>query len=544
MTEQTQQTSVSLGAYADHVSEALGKLEHERTVERLWAGDHTLWSDDPTEITDRLGWLHVIGEMQPRVPELQAFADEIRKAGLRHVVLLGMGGSSLGPEVLRLALGGVESHPELIVLDSTAPTWVHSVASQAKPDSTLYIVSSKSGGTIEPNSLYKYFRRTAERTLGHTKAGAHFVAITDPGTSLEKMASDQGFRRTFLNRPDIGGRYSVLSYFGLVPSALAGVDIGRVLDDAAAMAAKCGGQVRVADNPGAWLGAFMAATAMNGRDKLTLFTSPSVTGFGLWAEQLIAESTGKNGKGIIPVTGEPVLAPDAYGDDRAFVYLRREGDENATFDVATERLAAQGHPVVRLDMPDKYRLGGEFFRWEFATAIVGALLGIHPFDQPDVQAAKDATNQVLADYNRTGVLPLAAPERSLAKILDEAAPGKYAALMVYAQPTEGVESILTELRKHIMEQHKVATTVGYGPRFLHSTGQLHKGGPNTGLFVQFTAQTDRDVPIPGENYSFGTLLSAQAVGDFRALQQAGRRVVRIDLGKDAESGLLRLLATL
>ncbi|MEX2431614.1 MAG: glucose-6-phosphate isomerase, partial [Dehalococcoidia bacterium] len=361
---------------------------------------------------------------------------------------------------------------------------------------------------------------------------------------VARLAADQGFQRTFLNPDDIGGRYSVLSYFGLVPAALAGVDVGRLLDRSVAMAEECAATAAAARNPGAWLGAFIAATTAAGRDKLTLLTSPSISSFGLWAEQLIAESTGKDGKGVVPIAGEPLMESDAYGDDRAFVYLRREGEDNAKVDVAMERLAAAGHPSVRLDMHDKYDLGAEFFRWEFATAVAGSLLGIHPFNQPDVQAAKDTTGQALAEFSRTGVLAEPGPGGSLRDLLEKAQPGNYLALMVYAQPTDGVESILNELRRKVMERYKIATTVGYGPRFLHSTGQLHKGGPGTGLFVQMTTRTDRDVSIPGEAYSFGTLAAAQALGDYRALVRAGRRVVRADLGKDAESGVLRLMAAL
>jgi glucose-6-phosphate isomerase/transaldolase/glucose-6-phosphate isomerase len=543
MTERTEQPSVSLGAYADKVSEAVAKLEADDVVSRIWAGDHTVWRDDPDEIENRLGWLTVIGDMREHVADLRAFADEVKGAFFKHAVLLGMGGSSLGPEVIRQTLGSADGYPELIVLDSTLPTSIRAVTSSIDPAHTLFVVSSKSGGTIEPNSLYKHFRPLVESAVGQSEAGSHFVAITDPGTPLATLAEAESFRRTFENPPAIGGRYSVLSFFGLVPAALMGVDLGRLLDRASTIAASCGASMDTQRNPAAWLGALMAATSQGGRDKLTLVASPSIASFGLWAEQLLAESTGKDGKGIVPISGEPLLETDAYGDDRLFVYLRVEGDDNAVADVATERLAAAGHPVVRFDLRDGYDLGAEFFRWEFATAVAGALLGIHPFDQPNVQAAKDATDSVLGDFIRDGALPETGEEGSLPTLLEQASPGDYVAVMGYVPQTAGVDSAIVELRRRVMEHHHVATTFGYGPRFLHSTGQLHKGGPNTGLFVQLTTD-ETNLDIPGQPYGFGTLAAAQSIGDYRALESAGRRVVRLGLGNDAESGLLRLLATI
>ena len=541
MTNRAQRPTVSLGAFADNVSEAVARLEGDDVVSRIWASDHTVWRDDPTEIVNRLGWLTIIGEMREQLAGLQAFAVEVREAGTEHVVLLGMGGSSLGPEVIRQAIGSAEGYPKLIVLDSTVPSWIRRVGDEIDPAKTLFIVSSKSGGTIEPNSFYKHFRRQVELAVGEADAGSHFVAITDPGTSLAVLALRDGFRRTFEAPPEIGGRYSVLSYFGLVPAALMGVDLGRLLDRASGLAAASAASMDVQHNPSAWLGALMAATATGGRDKLTLITSPSIASFGLWAEQLLAESTGKEGKGVIPVASEPVLETVAYGEDRVFVHLRVEGDDNAADDVATERLATVGHPVVRLDLSDAYDVGAEFFRWEFATVVTGSLLGIHPFDQPNVQAAKDATDRVLHDYQRDGRFPAIPASGSLAELLEKAEPGDYMAVMAYVNQSPGVDSALTELRRRVMARHKVATTLGYGPRFLHSTGQLHKGGPNSGLFVQLvTDETDLD--IPGAAVGFGTLSAAQAMGDYQALRSAGRRAVRVDLGTDAESGLLRLLA--
>ncbi|MEX2598821.1 MAG: glucose-6-phosphate isomerase, partial [Dehalococcoidia bacterium] len=458
MAEQTQQSAVALGDYAADVAALLEHAEAEKLLQRIWSGDHTVWNQDPTEIANRLGWLHVIPEMRSALQDLQAFSAEVRQTGYRQVVLLGMGGSSLGPEVMRQILGGPESHPELLVLDSTVPNWISWVDAQIKPSSTLFLVSSKSGGTIEPNSLYKYYRQALDKAVGPSAAGGHFAAVTDSGTSLEKLAEDHGFRRAFLNREDIGGRYSVLSHFGLVPAVLAGMDVDRLLESAEAMAASCGAKSSAPKNPGAWLGAFMAATAQRGRDKLTLITSPPLAAFGLWAEQLIAESTGKGGKGIVPVAGEPLMDADAYGDDRAFVYLRLENADNASSDVAMERLAAAGHPVVRLDLREKHDIGAEFFRWEFATAVAGAFLGINPFDQPNVQAAKDVTGKVLKDYTRRQALPeLPAHAAAVADLLKQAKQGDYLALMVYAQPTDGVEALLSELRRQVMGRHRIAT---------------------------------------------------------------------------------------
>ena len=544
MTEKAQQPTVSLGAYADDVTEAVARLERDDVVSRIWAGDHTVWRDDPKEITDRLGWLTVIGQMREQVVELKAFGNEIREAGIKHIVLLGMGGSSLGPEVLGKVIGSTPAFPTLIVLDSTVPARVQAVRDAIDPAKTIFVVSSKSGGTIEPNAFYRYFRAQVEEAVGAEQAGEHFIAVTDPKTSLADLAAQEGFRRTFEAQEDIGGRYSVLSYFGLVPAALIGIDLEKLLDRASEIAASCGASMDTQRNPAAWLGALMAATTLKGRDKLTLVSSPTVASFALWAEQMLAESTGKDGTGIIPIAGEPLLETTAYDDDRVFVYLRMEGDDNAALDVATERLAAEGHPVARLDLRDVYDIGAEFFRWEFATSVAGALLDIHPFDQPDVQAAKDATGKALDGFRKTGRLPELKESGTLPELLDQAQTGDYLAVMAYAEQTDGVDAAVAELRRRVMQDHKVATTLGYGPRFLHSTGQLHKGGPNTGLFLQLTVSDDLELAVPGEDFTFGTLASAQAVGDFQALKAASRRVVRVDLGGDAEAGLLRLLASL
>ena len=542
MTERTKQPPVSLGDYGGQVTEAMRRIEREDIVGRIWARDHTVWRDDPREIADRLGWLTVMADMRGRLDDLRAFADSVREAGFEHVVLLGMGGSSLGPEVIGQSIGAAPESPRLIVLDSTVPSRVRSVAGEIDPAKTLFFVSSKSGGTIEPRMLYKYFRRVVELAVGEERAGAHFVAITDPDTALGDLAAAEGFRRAFENPPDIGGRYSVLSLFGLVPAALIGVDVRRLLDSADGIAARSDASLEIGSNPSAWLGALIAATAQAGRDKLTIMTSPTIASFGLWAEQLLAESTGKEGRGVIPVAGEPLRDADVYGDDRVFVYLRLDGDENAAVDVTTERLAAVGHPVVRLELKSPYDLGGEFFRWEFATAVASALLNVHPFDQPDVQGAKDATSEVLDEFRQQGKLPGTEPDGTIGALTEQARPGDYFAIMAYVEQTRGVDAALSELRKQIMERHKIATTMGYGPRFLHSTGQVHKGGPNSGLFLQLTA-SEEELEIPGEPFGFAALVSAQALGDLRALRAAGRRSARRGLGPDAEGGILRLLAS-
>ena len=530
----------ALGVYLSDVEAALDTMRQDAVVDRIWRRDHTVWRPDPREISDRLGWLTVTDLMCDQVPALQSFAAEVRDAGFRHVVLLGMGGSSLGPEVLRQTFGSAPGYPELIVLDTTVPAWVMAATDAVDPAHTLFLVSSKSGGTIETLSGYRYFRSLVERAVGSQNAGQSFVAVTDPGTPLENLAQDEGFRRIFLNPPDIGGRYSVLSYFGLVPAALMGLDLAELLDRADCMREGCASCVPVQDNPGARLGAALGSLAQKGRDKLTLVTSPSISAFGLWAEQLIAESTGKEGKGIVPVAGEPLAGPDAYGDDRLFIHLRLEGDDNAATDAALERIKASGQPVLRLELRDRYDLGAEFFRWEFATAVAGAILNIQPFDQPNVQLAKEMTAAVLAEHQASGRFPASEAVESVAELLSRAGPGDYLAIMAYLRPTPENDRSLTLLRDDVVRRYRIATTVGYGPRFLHSTGQLHKGGPDTGLFLQITAAHGDDVQIPGVPYTFGTLADAQALGDLRALQQLGRRVARVQLGRDYETDL-RLL---
>ena len=536
---------VSLGTYLPDVESALADLQRRQVISRIWSGDHSVWKPDPTEITNRLGWLTVTDVMCEQLPLMEAFANEVREAGFRHVVLLGMGGSSLGPEVLRQAFGSAPGYPELIVLDSTVPAWVQSVEEAIDPAHTLFLVSSKSGSTTEPNMFYAYFRDLVEKAVGKDRAGQHFIAVTDPGTSLEKMARKQGFRQVFSNPPEIGGRYSVLSYFGLVPAALIGLDVLKLLDRADCMREGTVSCVPVHENPGAWLGVVMGVLAQQGRDKLTVLTSPAISSFGLWVEQLIAESTGKEGLGIVPVAGEPLASPNHYGDDRLFVYLRLDGDGNDETDDAIEAIESSGQPVVRLDLRDKYDLGAEFFRWELATAVAGAILSINPFDQPNVQAAKDMTESVLGQFQSSGKLPdpstsSGEDSASLGQLLAKARQGDYLAIMAYVQQTPEVNQALDALRLKVTERHGIATTMGYGPRFLHSTGQLHKGGPGSGLFLQLTMEHTQDVAIPDAPYTFGVLADGQAVGDLQALRAAERRAVRVDLGSNPDVGIRRM----
>ncbi|MDE2823563.1 MAG: glucose-6-phosphate isomerase, partial [Chloroflexota bacterium] len=382
--------------------------------------------------------------------------------------------------------------------------------------------------TIEPNVLYRYFRQLVDGEVGKERAGDRFIAITDSGTPLERLAQQEGFRRVFTPPSDVGGRYSVLSHFGLLPAALAGTDIRSLLGRGTSMASRCLTESLVKENPGALLGAAMGALAREGRDKLTLIASPPVAAFGMWVDQLIAESTGKDGMGIVPIVNEPLTTAENYDNDRLFVYLRVEGDGDKEVDEAVKDIRDHGHPVIVITLGDSQDLGGEFFRWEFATAVSASILGVHPFDQPNVQASKEQTVAVLDEIEGTGELPKTDPTGSIEDLLQQTRPGDYLAIMAYVRPTPATESALTELRRDVTERHKIATTLGYGPRLLHSTGQLHKRGPNTGLFLQIVSDDHVDVSIPGRGYSFGALATAQAVGDFRTLQRLGRRVVRVN----------------
>jgi transaldolase/glucose-6-phosphate isomerase len=556
--------SVAPGKLGDAINVALKEAERSEAVRRIWRKDAALWKEDEASrkiIGNSLGWLTVLDQMVGVADELARFADEIQREGFLHVLVCGMGGSSLCPEVLRQTFGRQDGSPELLVLDSTDPDVIADLAARIDAARTLFVISSKSGTTTEPLAFYKFWfdqvRRHAE------EPGKNFVAITDPGTLMEKMATEAKFRRVFLNPSDIGGRYSALSYFGLVPAALQGLDVKKLLDRAQRVAHSCSQVVPAAENPGARLGAVVAESAKAGRDKLTIVSDARVRSLGLWIEQLIAESTGKEGKGVVPVAGEPLGAPSAYGDDRLFVSISVEKPDGET-EAKLRALEAAGHPVVRRALTDLYDLGEEFFLWEIATAFAGWRLGVNPFDQPNVQESKDATKELLETFARDGKLPeqpALASDSTLTVYADDGEsaslqpgsvaevikahlarvePGDYVALLDYFEESAAHDELLQAIRARLRDATRCATTTGYGPRFLHSTGQLHKGGSDAGVFLQLTAADKTDLDVPGEPYTFGTLKQAQALGDFRSLARRERRALRVDLGADVAAGLARL----
>ncbi len=526
------------------VRETLDDIKQKDVLARIWRKDHTVWKPEPKEITNRLGWLALPETMKDKVPELTAFTEEVRDSGYRHVVLLGMGGASLGAEVLHDTLGGGRGYPDFRILDSTVPGWVAAVTEAIDPARTIFLVSSKSGGTIETTTFYRYFRGLVEQSVGKEHAGQNFVAITDAGSSLASLAEETGFRRAFLNPEDVGGRYSVLSYFGLVPAALTGIDIRLILQRAEKMRRQCAADIPVPENPGAWLGALIGVFARQGKDKLTLVTSSSVGSFGMWLEQLVAESLGKDGTGIIPVMGEPVLAPENYGDDRLFIYLQLQDDNNDNTDEAIGCIRSSGQDVITMGLRDKYDIGAELFRWEFATAVAGSVLGINPFDQPNVQAAKDATGRVLQEFQDTGRLPSIEVSESIDGLMSKARQGDYLAIMAFTKQMPELEKICAGLRRKAMDKHRIATTFAYGPRLLHSTGQLHKGGPNTGIFLQITTAHEHKIPVPGAPYTFDILADAQALGDLQTLLTLKRRVVRVRLDAGDTDTFQKMVADL
>jgi len=562
--------TAALGGYEQDYRDAVQKLDKENAVARLWKKDSTLWKSEPEHeqiITNALGWLNVVETMQPHVSELVAFADDVRSAGFEYAVVLGMGGSSLCPEVLSRSFSPRDGHPQLHVLDSTVPTAIRHLEQKINVGNTLFIVASKSGTTTEPEMFFRYFHDRVKRVKGDA-AGENFVAITDPGTQLLRDASRDHFRRIFLNMPDIGGRYSALSYFGMVPFAVMGGDVKAMLSRSAHAVHACAAPVGISENPGARLGAILASLANAGRNKLTLITPPPLNSFGLWVEQFIAESTGKEGKGVVPVAGEPLGPPEVYGDDRIFAYIHTHSTKAGDIEGKLAALEAAGHPVLRYTLHDPLDLGEEFYLWEFATAVAGALLGIDPFDQPNVQESKDNTKRLLTEYVQSGSFTQqslivadntlrvygdaetrdtlrrggSSLQEIIAAQLAQLNPGDYLAITQYIEELNNYEALLREIRVAVRDEKKVATTSGYGPRFLHSTGQLHKGGPDTGVFIQLTSDDINDIEIPGEKFTFGTLKQAQALGDFESLAARHRRAIRIDLGGDVEKGLRRLLA--
>ncbi|HEY6000391.1 MAG TPA: glucose-6-phosphate isomerase [bacterium] len=536
----------------DAFAAALARCTAARAAARIWAGDHTLWQPAPAEVANRLGWLRAPADMMRELPRIAAFARGVRAEGIREALLLGMGGSSLAPELFTATFGAAPGHPPVAVLDSTDPVAVRAAAARHPPDSSLYVVSTKSGGTVETLSFFKYFHAAAAARLGAAAAGRRFVIVTDPGSSLEEMGRRIGAREVFLNDPDVGGRFSALTHFGLVPAALDGVNLERLLASAQAMAARCA--AGVADtNPGVALGALAGAMALIGRDKLTIVCSERIAGFGAWVEQLVAESTGKQGRGIVPVTGERPATPGQYRPERLFVFLLLDGDRD--HDGVPDALAAAGHPVLELRIADRLELGGEFFRWEFATAVAGHLLGVNPFDQPDVEAAKREARAVIAAYRERGALPVAASEvdagaapAQIMRLLAAAQPGDFVGLQAFVDPG-GAAAALEELGAAVRARTGRAVTAGFGPRFLHSTGQLHKGGPG-GVFIQLVSANADDETIPDDfgsgagSIGFGVLKSAQSIGDLRALEAVGRRVLRVCVGEEGPgvAAALRSLA--
>lgn len=534
------QLLAKLGAYQTAVDTTLHTLKEQQIVERIWQHDHTVWRPDPTEITNRLGWLHLPQTMQPEIEPINQFAAEVQAAGFTHVLLLGMGGSSLAPELFAKTFAHSQAM-QLAIVDTTDPDVIFAYTQQFPLATTLFIVATKSGGTVETLSAFKYFYNQLAQLADIDEPGRHFVAITDPGSQLQALAEQYRFRATFLNDPTIGGRYSALSHFGLVPAALVGVDIERLLARTA---------VAAHSEQAAYLGAILADLAKAGRDKLTLILSPEMAPFGDWVEQLIAESSGKDGIGILPVVGETLADPPVYGDDRLFVRLYLPHDYEA--DTYLHALELAGHPIVQIELNDLYDLGSQFLLWEMATAVAGHLLGIQPFDQPNVEAAKLLAREMVASYQAVGQLPqvgsVLPTAVNLHNFLNQATPGDYVALQAYLPPTPEVDAILQALRQLIRQKYQVATTLGYGPRFLHSTGQLHKGDGGNGLFIQFTNDPIHDQPIPnvaGETASditFGVLKMAQALGDGQALVEAHRRFIRFHLGQNVVASLQQLVA--
>jgi len=554
-------------AIADSVDVTIAQWRDEAKVSRLWANDARLWTG--ADEARWLGWLTVPMDQLAHAHRFTALVDDIRSGGFDDAVVLGMGGSSLCPDVFARTFPTVEGLPRLRVLDSTDPRQIKTLEDSIDLSRTLFFVSSKSGTTLEPNIFAAYFHTLLSDRLGPAEAGRRFIAITDPGTALEKFAAETGYRAVFHGWLPIGGRYSALSDFGMIPGAASGIDVLALLDRAERMAHACAGCVPATDNPGLALGIIIGVCATAGRDKLTVIASPGIRSVGAWLEQLIAESTGKDGTGVIPVDREPLGAPDVYGEDRLFVYLRLTADNDADQEKHVIALEAAGHPVVRIVLDDLADLGGEFFRWEFATAVAGSILGINPFNQPDVEDAKTATRSLTEAYDATRSLPdrpwfatgdvmrLAADARNTAELLETAGatasvesllaaqlgrvqPRDYLALLAYLPMTAEHERLLTEIRVLVRDRLHVATCVGFGPRFQHSTGQAYKGGPNSGVFLQLTCVDTVELPVPGHAYTFGVVKEAQARGDFDALAARGRRVLRVDLGDDPATGLRAL----
>lgn len=538
-------------------------------MQRLWQRDATLWTG--SDEANWLGWLDIVDEQIAQHDQLAKVAKEVQTRGFQHVLLLGMGGSSLCPEVLRLTFGRTMHFPTLHVLDSTDPAQVKAFEHLIDIPKTLFIVSSKSGSTLEPNIFKQYFFERTRQAAGAVKVGSQFIAITDPGSKMQQVAEADRFLHVFFGRPSIGGRYSALSNFGMVPAAVMGLDTKKFLARAAEMVRACGAAATVDENPGAVLGIILGSAANAGRDKVTIITSPGISDLGAWLEQLLAESTGKVGKGIIPVDRETLTTPEVYGSDRVFVYVRLESGAAADQDAKVAAIEKAGHPVVRISMADIYDLGAEFFRWEIATAVAGSIIHINAFNQPDVEASKIATRELTSAYEKTGSLPAEKPvvedggiklftdDKNAAELAKAASSdkslvgylkahlgrikaGDYFAVLGYIQMNAEHEQSLQALRHSVRDTKRVATCLGFGPRFLHSTGQAYKGGPNSGVFLQITCDDSVELPVPGQKYTFGIVKAAQARGDFQVLADRGRRALRVHLGSNLKAGLATLQA--
>lgn len=555
--------NVSLGKYQIVVEKSLNHISRERIIPRIWTKDHTVWRNDPTEISNRLGWLDCVEVTKKSFSEINSFVEEIRKDGFTDALLMGMGGSSLTPEVFRFKFGVKKGYLDLHVLDSTHPEAILDYEHKLDPNKTLYIVSTKSGGTVETMSFMKYFFTSVSMKLGREKASKHFVAITDPGSGLEETAKKLNFRKIFLNDPNIGGRFSALSLFGIVPAGFVGIDLNKLFDEASKLIVECK-KSEVSDNSGAKLGGIIGSLAKEGVDKLSFFISPKLKYIGGWLEQLIAESTGKDGKGILPVDLEPTVSVTEYGSDRVFVYMKIAGDN--FFDKKVSEIKNAGFPLIEIEMKNVYQLGAEFFRWKFATALAGYVLDVQPFDQPNVESAKIAARAMMKEYQLKGKLPEIKPaleseglkvlgdvkannlSKALSSFLSKCENGKsYIGIQAFLKPDEKTWQQLQLLRLKILQKYKVATTLGYGPKFLHSTGQLHKGDGGNGYFIQLISDYSDDAVIPdtaGEDkssISFGTLIKAQALGDRQALIDDNRKVLTVDFGANIITNLDKLI---
>jgi len=547
---------------------AVGRAAAEWTannkVSRLWQKDASLWTNNGEE--KWLGWLDIVERQQKNLASFAELAAQVKARGFSSVLLLGMGGSSLCPEVLAVTFGQQPGSPALHVVDSTDPAQIKAARDRVNLAETLVIVASKSGSTLEPNVLKQYFFSEMQKAVGAAKAGSHFLAITDPGSKMEQVAKADSFWKLFYGNPEIGGRFSALSNFGVIAATVAGLDTGKLLSEAAKAVASA--KLAPAQNPTVELGLLLGTAANAGRDKLTIFTSPEIYDLGAWLEQLVAESTGKLGKGITPVDREVIAAPQIYGSDRIFVYIRYAKTTGKSQDAKVAALEAAGHPVIHIEIADLYEIFGQFFLWEVATAVAGSVMGINPFDQPDVESAKIETRALTAAYEQTGKLPLrepvlvdkgiqlyatkayaatlksAAPAETLAGYLrahlGQIHPGDYFAVLAFLPMFPKHEAAIQRFRHKVRDAKRVATCLGFGPRFLHSTGQDYKGGPNTGVFLQITAGHAVDVPIPGQKLSFGVVIDAQAAGDLAVLESRGRRALRVHLGADVAAGLKAL----